>query len=181
MFTKSRKEGLFMTKKSFIALMGATIIGTTSLLGLGTSTANAMENTEQAQAVTIQESVAELIPTNFEKTLVKNESITPFATTSLSGSLKANQMKKTTSSYYLKAGEKVTIKSCTWSPSGQKIQLGFVNATNGKQYWTPNYSGGNITSGYTFSVAKAGEYHIAVGTPSTNTATVNVSAQFKLN
>ncbi|GEM_PF-5744475 len=63
---------------------------------------------------------------------------------------------------------------------GAEVQLRFINANNGKQYWTGTYSGGNKT-GRTFSLSgPSSRYYIAIRTPSTNNKNINVKGQFEL-
>ncbi len=108
------------------------------------------------------------------------EGISPFVVFSLShSSLGINKYVKSNSAFNIQKGDKVKIQSLTWSPTSQKVQLGFINANNGKQYWTSNYSGGSKTGG-TFSLSgPSGSYYIAIRTPSTNSQTVNVKGQFE--
>lgn len=109
-----------------------------------------------------------------------NEGFSPFVVFTLSNSsLSKNKYIKSDYAFNMKKGEKVSIKSLTWSPSSQKVQLGFINADNGKRYWTNNYSGGSKFGG-TFSLGGPdGRYYIAIRTASTNTASVNVRGQFE--
>lgn len=95
--------------------------------------------------------------------------ISPLVVISLSHStLGINKHIKSNNAFNVENGEKVKIQSVTWSPTSQKVQLGFINANNGKQYWTSNYSGGSKTGG-TFSLnGPSDSYYIAIRTPSTN-------------
>ncbi|MBM7678281.1 hypothetical protein [Gracilibacillus alcaliphilus] len=108
------------------------------------------------------------------------DGISPFSTFSISHSaLGVKKYVKSNKAFNIKKGKKIKIKSVKWSPSGQKIQLGFINATNGKQYWTRNYTGGSKTGG-TFSLnGPSGKYYIAIRTPSTNSKSINVKGQFE--
>lgn len=101
------------------------------------------------------------------------------ATFSISGSITPNGYRKTSSTYYIKPGsDKLKIKSLSWSPTGQNVQVGFINASTGTQYWTSNYSGGSATGYVLTNNLPAGEYYVAVGTPKSNTKSVNVVANF---
>lgn len=125
---------------------------------------------------------------NLETTYEENQaveelpfsSITPYLIIGMNHStLGVNKFIKSDNAFNFKKGEKVKIKNVTWSPTTQKIQLGFVNATNGDQYWTTSYSGGNKIGG-TFSLGgPSGRYYIAIRTPSTNNKIVNVKGQFE--
>ncbi|MFJ3388948.1 hypothetical protein [Lysinibacillus sp. NPDC086135] len=84
--------------------------------------------------------------------------------------LKPNYYTKSSSSYYIKKGEKVNVNSVTWSPSGQKIKLGFVSATGGSNYWTEAYVGGSKTGGSFYLGGPTGEYYIAILADSGNNA-----------
>jgi len=108
------------------------------------------------------------------------DAISPFAVFGLNHSaVGINKHIKSNNVFNIQKGDKVKIKSLTWSPTGQKVQLGFINANNGKQYWTNNYSGGSKTGG-TFSLGgPSGSYYIAIRTPSTNTTSINVKGQFE--
>lgn len=57
--------------------------------------------------------------------------------------------------------QKVNVDIITWNPSSQKIQLGFINASNGKQYWTKSYGGGSKTSRSFKLSGPNGTYYIA--------------------
>lgn len=109
-----------------------------------------------------------------------NEGFSPFVVFTLSNSsLGKNKYIKSDYAFNIKKGEKVNIKSLTWSPTSQKVQLGFINANDGNQYWTNNYTGGSKTGG-TFSLGgPSGSYYIAIRTASTNTASINVRGQFE--
>ncbi|MBG0967243.1 hypothetical protein [Bacillus sp. SRB1LM] len=169
-----------MLKKSLV-----TVIGAASILGIGVEGASASTSTIQPpsqQVVQSQELVALPTTSDFNKVETKNESNLPStrATFNISTSLGINSYAKSSNTFYINKGEVVTINSCTWNPSGQNIQIGFINAKTGTQYWTSNYSGGSISSGSRVSLGgPSGEYYVAVGTPSTNNARVNVTSQFK--
>lgn len=167
-----------MLKKSIIAAIGFSVI----TIGSGTVSASTFENPTQP-AISSQVLGTNPVTSEFVKIENKNESNLPSAKATFnisSSSLGANSYTKSSNTYYIKKGEIITINSCTWSPSGQKVQIGFVNATNGNQYWTSNYSGGSIASGSRVSMdGPAGEYYVAIGTPSTNNANINVTGQFK--
>lgn len=108
------------------------------------------------------------------------EGISPFAVFSLSHSaLGINKLIKSNNAFNIQKGKKIKINSVTWSPTGQKLQLGFINANNGKQYWTSNYSGGSKTGGNFSLNGPSGSYYIAIRTPSTNSQTINVKGQFE--
>ncbi|MFJ7732568.1 hypothetical protein ACIQXF_11795 [Lysinibacillus sp. NPDC097231] len=109
------------------------------------------------------------------------EEITPFLSVQVSSSsLGVNQYAKSNIAYYIKKGEMVSIKSVTWNPTGQKVQVGLIHATTGAQYWSDSFSGGSITGGsFTLPLtASDGNYYLAIGTPSTNTTNINVSGLF---
>lgn len=108
------------------------------------------------------------------------EGILPAVVFSLGhSSLGVNKYIKSSYAYNIKRGEKVKIQSLTWRPTGQKVQLGFINANNGNQYWTNNYTGGSKNGG-TFSLGgPSGSYYIAIGTPSTNSQAINIRGQFE--
>lgn len=171
-----------MFKKRLVAMLGIVL-----MFAMGLSSVSAMEKSasgfdddSSVDIVDDNNQVADIVEEgNFS---VEEESfgeITPFASFNISHSkLGINKYVKSKSSYYIKKGEKVKVNSVTWSPSGQKIQLGFVNATTGKKYWTNNYTGGSKTGG-TFSLGgPSGEYYIAIRTPSSNTKTINVNGSF---
>lgn len=164
-----------MFKKSIVAMLGLALM---FWLGGGHGSASAMDNT--SSDFDDDNLVAEVVEEG--NNAIEEDSfgeITPFASFNISHSkLGINKYVKSSSSYYIKKNEKVKINSVTWSPSGQRIQLGFVNATTGKQYWTGNYTGGSKTGG-TFSLGgPSGEYYIAIRTPSSNTKTINVNGSF---
>lgn len=162
-----------MFKKRFVVMFGLAL-----MFWMGHGSASAMENSssdfddDNLVADIVEEGDFAVEEDNFGE-------ITPFASFNISHSkLGINKYVKSKSSYYIKKNEKVKINSVTWSPSGQKIQLGFVNASTGKKYWTKNYTGGNKTGG-TFSLGgPSGEYYIAIRTPSSNTKTINVNGSF---
>lgn len=162
-----------MFKKSFVAMLGLALM---FCLGLGS--VSAMENSssefddDNLVAEVVEESEYAVEEDSFGE-------IAPFASFNINhSSLGINKFVKSSSSYYIKKNEKVKINSVTWSPSGQKVQLGFINATTGKQYWTSTFSGGSKTGG-TFSLGgPSGEYYIVIGTPSSNTKSINVNGSF---
>ncbi|HFJ9465842.1 hypothetical protein NST86_32275 [Bacillus sp. FSL L8-0199] len=160
-----------------------TVIGAASILGIGASGVSADTiQTPSQPVIQAQELVALPTSSEFNKVEAPNGSDLPStrATFNISTSLGINTYAKSSATYYMNRGETVTVNSCTWSPSGQNVQIGFINAKTGTQYWTKNYSGGSISSGTKVSIdGPAGEYYVAVGTPSTNNARITVNSQFK--
>lgn len=95
-----------------------------------------------------------------------------------SQALGVNRHIKSDFSFYFNKGDKVKVQSLNWSPSNQKVQLGFINVNNGKQYWTTSYTGGSKIGG-TFSLGgPSGSYYLAIRSAATNTSSINVIGQF---
>lgn len=162
-----------MIKKGFIITF---ILVLTVYLGYGSVTA-----IESTPITNEADSIATYIDESDWAILEEfSEENSPFVAFSISHSaLGINKFIKSKNAFNMKKGDKVKIQSLTWSPTAQKVQLGFVNASNGDQYWTSNYSGGSKVGG-TFSLGgPSGSYYIAIRTPSTNSKTINVKGQFE--
>ncbi|MDT3703261.1 MAG: M56 family metallopeptidase [Thermincola sp.] len=97
-----------------------------------------------------------------------------------SSSLPPNSYTRSSSSYYINSGVDKLQFSANWNPTGQQIQIGFVNASNSSiQYWTSAYSGGSASGTVSTSSVPSGEYYVAIGTPSSNTQNISVNGTFE--
>lgn len=161
-----------MSRKGLVAMLSLAL-----LISFGHGSASAKE----VSVTNLQDknSVIELVEAkgNFikEEALIE---VTLFLSVQVSSSsLGANKYVRSNTPYNLKKGEIISINSVTWNPTGQKVQVGLIHATTGTQYWSSSFSGGSI-SGNSMSVASDGAYYLAIGTPSSNTTSINVSGLF---
>lgn len=71
--------------------------------------------------------------------------------------------KKSPGTYYLtKNVDELKISSLTWTPSGQKVSVAFVNAQSGATY-AVEYSGGSASNtNINTSTVPTGEYYVAI-------------------
>ncbi|KOY82835.1 hypothetical protein I6G82_12455 [Lysinibacillus macroides] len=161
-----------MVKRSLVAMFSLALI---VLLGHSAVSATEISVTDLEDV----NSAIELVEAKGD--LIKEEGfkgITPFLSVQVySSSLGVNQYVKSNTSYSVKKGDAINITNLTWNPTGQQVQVGLIHATTGAQYWSGNFSGGSMSSGY-ISVPSTGNYYLAIGTPSTNTMNINVSGLF---
>ncbi len=167
------KGAVTMVKKYFVMVFSLFFM---FLFHVGTASAEESSISDMDS----EDFVAELVYEGDQSTEEESiDKISPFLNfTVRHSSLGINKHVKSKNKYKMSKNQKVKVGVITWKPSSQKIQLGFINASNGKQYWTKSYGGGRKTSGSFILSGPSGTYYIAIRTPSTNTRSINVKGSF---